>query len=247
MDAQLKSLDAITGRLLARLEKASGGSLSLALSADHGATPRPRTPRARPSACAASNGKSSVLRSRSALQAQWPLKDATWILSNQIPHLYLNRREAEALGFEWSNFLNKAAKLLSGIAGLAAVYVPGEKDAPFAEQTRRSYDPGRSGDLLAIMGRNVLLGDAAPGHEPRHAVGLRRARSARLMGPRCAPGVDAPAATVDLAPTLGRLLGIDYPPGDGASGAHRGVGGPALKNEYAGAQAGWVLEQLHWK
>ena len=163
MDAQLKSLDAITGRLLARLEKASGGSLSLALSADHGATPSPEDASGKALGVRRLQWEEFGASLESALQAQWPLKDATWILSNQIPHLYLNRREAEALGFEWSNFLNKAAKLLSGIAGLAAVYVPGEKDAPFAEQTRRSYDPGRSGDLLAIMGRNVLLGDAAPG------------------------------------------------------------------------------------
>ncbi|MBI4061306.1 MAG: alkaline phosphatase family protein, partial [Elusimicrobia bacterium] len=218
MDAQLKSLDAIMGRLLVRLEKASGGSLVLAFSADHGAIPAPEDALGKTLGVRRLDWAAFGSSLEKTLQAEWPLKDAPWILSNQIPHLYLNRRAAENLGFAWHEFLDQAAKILSVVDGLAAVYVPGGKGGPFAEQTRRSYDPGRSGDLFAIMAENVLLHDKAPGtshgtpwdYDARVPLvfwgrGVRAGRSG------------AAAATLDLAPTLGRLLGLDYPVGDGAA------------------------------
>lgn len=218
MDAQLKSLDAITGRLLALLEKASGGSLVLALSSDHGAVPSPED---------ASGKALGVRRLRwerfgetleKALQAEWPLKEGRWIVSNQLPHLYLNRAAAEGLGLAWPDFLARAAAVLSGVDGLAGVYPPDAKGTPFDAQLRASYDPGRSGDLLAIMGRNVLLGEDPPGttHGTPWDYDARIPLVFWGRGVR-AGRVDAPAASVDLAPTLGRLLGLDYPPGQGSS------------------------------
>lgn len=218
MIAQLKSLDAITGRLLARLEDASGGSLALAFSADHGAIPSPEDPAGKALGVRRIHWEKFGATLEKTMQEKWPLKGAAWILSNQIPHLYLNRRAAEALGLDWPQFLAQAAKLLSGVDGLAGVYLPGAKGTPFDEVFRRSYDPVRSGDLLVIMAENVLLGDAAPGtsHGTPWAYDARVPLVFWGRGVR-AVRVDAPAATVDLAPTLGRLLGLDYPPGDGAA------------------------------
>jgi predicted AlkP superfamily pyrophosphatase or phosphodiesterase len=218
MDAQLKSLDAILGRLLKRLEAASGGSLDLALTADHGAIPAPED----------ASGKALGVRRidwtrfgaelEKTLQAAWPLKGERWILSNQVPHLYLNRRAAEGLGLEWHDFLRRAAKALSAVDGAGAVYVAGEKGGPLDETLRLSYDPSRSGDLLLIMAENVLLGDPPPGTSH----GTPWSYDARVPLVFWGRGVragrsDVPAATVDLAPTLGRLLGLDYPLGEGAA------------------------------
>jgi len=218
MDAQLKSLDAITGRLLARLEKASGGSLALAFSSDHGAIPSPEDASGKALGVRRLNWEKFGASLEKTMQAKWPLKDAAWILSNQTPHLYLNRRAAESFGLAWHDFLDQAAKLLSGVEGLAGVYIPGAKGTPFDEALRRSYDPGRSGDLHAIMAENILLGDAPPGtsHGTPWDYDARVPLVFWGRGVR-AGRVDAPAATVDLAPTLGRLLGLDYPPGDGAA------------------------------
>ncbi|MDD5304054.1 MAG: alkaline phosphatase family protein [Elusimicrobia bacterium] len=218
MDAQLKSLDAIMGRLLARLVRASGGSLALAFSADHGAIPSPEDPAGKALGVRRLNWEKFGASLESALQAKWPLKGAAWIVSNQLPHLYLNRRAAEALGLEWHDFLDQAAKVLSGVDGLAGVYLPDSKGTPFDAQIRRSYDPGRSGDLFAIMGQNVLLGDAAPGTSHGSPWDYDARVPLVFWGRGVLAGrVDAPAAAVDLAPTLGRLLGLDYPPGDGAA------------------------------
>ena len=218
MDAQLRSLDAITGRLLARLETASGGSLALALSADHGAIPPPEDPSGRALGVRRFNWDAFAALLEKTLQDRWPLKDAPWIVSNQLPNLYLNRRAAEELGLDWHEFLKQAAKVLSGVDGLAGVYVPGAKGTPFDEQFRRSYDPGRSGDLLAITAQNVLLHDTIPGTSHGTPWDYDARVPLVFWGRGVRPGrVEAPAATVDLAPTLGRLIGLDYPPGDGAA------------------------------
>ncbi len=218
MDAQLRSLDSIFGRLLVRLEKASGGSLALALSADHGSIPPPEDPAGKALGVRRLNWDAFAALLESTLQKKWPLKSGRWIVSCQIPHLYLNRRAAETLGLDWHDFLARAARLLSGVDGLAGVYLPDATGTPFDDPLRRSYDPGRGGDLMAIVARNVLLHDMIPGTSHGTPWDYDARVPLLFWGRGVRAGrVEAPAATVDLAPTLGRLIGLDYPPGDGAS------------------------------
>jgi len=218
MDAQLKSLDGILGRLLARAEKASGGSLALALSSDHGAIPAPEDASGKAAGVRRLNWMTFGENLEKALQAKWPLQDARWIVSNQVPYLYLNRRAAEARGLEWGGFLAQAAKVLAAVDGLDSVIVPGTRGTPFDDQIRRSYDPSRSGDLIAIMAKGVLLHDKAPGTSHGTPWDYDARVPLVFWGRGVRAGVvDAPAATVDLAPTLGRLLGLDYAPGEGSS------------------------------
>ncbi|MCR4295092.1 MAG: alkaline phosphatase family protein, partial [Elusimicrobia bacterium] len=210
MDAQLKSLDALSGRLLRLVEKASGGSVALALSSDHGAIPSPEDAAGKALGVRRVDWVRFGVELEKVLQKKWPLKEGRWILSNQVPHLYLNRRAAESLGFEWREFLGRAAKALSAVDGAGGVFVAGEKGGPFAEAFHRSFDPGRSGDLYLIMAENVLLGDAPPGtsHGTPWDYDARVPLVFWGRGVR-AGKVEAAAATVDLAPTLGRLLGVD--------------------------------------
>lgn len=217
MDAQLKSLDGLLGGLLKRLEAASGNSLALAFSADHGAIPAPEDPSGKARGVKRLDWKEFDAALEGALQAEWPRAGKRWIADNQIPYLYLDRAAAEARGLEWHDFVKKAAKVLSSVAGVAGVYPADARGTPFDEQFRRSYDPSRSGDLFVIMGENVLLHDQVPGTSH----GTPWDYDARVPFVFWGRGVragryDAPAATVDLAPTLGRLIGLDYPPGDGA-------------------------------
>lgn len=218
MDAQLKSLDALTGRLLRLVEKASGGSLALAFSSDHGAIPSPEDASGKALGVRRVDWRKFGAELESAMQAEWPLAGERWILSNQTPHLYLDIPAAEKLGLEKRDFLKRAAKALSAVDGVGGVYLAGDKGSSFDEAFRRSFDPGRSGDLYLIMAENVLLGDAPPGTS--HGTPWEYDARVPLVfwGRGVAGGVyDAPAATVDLAPTLGRLLGFGYEPGDGAA------------------------------
>lgn len=238
MDAQLKSLDAITGRLLRLVEKASGGSLALAFSSDHGAIPSPEDASGKALGVRRLDWREFGETLEKTLQDEWPLPGGRWILSNQTPHLYLNRRAAEGLGLEWRDFLGRAARRLSGVDGLAGVYVAGAGGGPFAEAFRRSYDPARSGDLLAVMAENALLGDAPPGTS--HGTPWEYDARVPLVfwGRGVAPGrFETPAATVDLAPTLGRLLGLDYPAGDGAALRVEAFVSPPVDGAAARAQA----------
>jgi len=218
MDAQLRSLDAIIGRLLARLEKASGGSLALAFSSDHGAISPPDEPAGKALGVRRLGWEGFSASLEKTLQARWPLAQGSWIVSNQLPHLYLNRQAARSLGLDWHDFLGRAAKVLSGVDGLDSVYVAGDISGPFADPMRRSYDPTRSGDLIALAARNVLLHDSIPGtsHGSPWDYDVRVPLVFWGRGVR-AGRTESPAATVDLAPTLTRLIGFDYPPGDGAA------------------------------
>ena len=218
MDAQLASLDLIIGRLLARLEKASGGSLVLALSADHGAIPPPEDPSGKELGVRRLNWDAFAALLEKTLQDKWPLPGERWIVSNQLPHLYLNRRAAEARGLDWREFLVQAAKALSSVVGLAGVYIADAKGTPFDPQFRASYDPGRSGDLFAITARNFLLHDTIPGtsHGTPWDYDARVPLVFWGLGVR-AGRTDAPASTLDVAPTLGRLLGLEYPSAEGSS------------------------------
>lgn len=218
MDAQLKSLDALTGRLLRLVDKASGGSVALALSSDHGAIPSPEDAAGKALGVRRVDWQRFGAELEKVLQEMRPLPGERWILSNQTPHLYLNMAAAGRLGLEKRDFLSRAAKALALVDGAGGVYVAGDKGSPFDEAFRRSYDPSRSGDLFLIMAENVLLGDAPPGTS--HGTPWEYDARVPLVfwGRGVAGGVfDAPAATVDVAPTLGRLLGLDYPPGEGAA------------------------------
>jgi len=218
MDAQLTSLDAISGRLLTRLEKITGGSMALALSSDHGAILAPEDASGKAAGVRRLNWMTFGDALENVLQKRWPLKDGRWLVSTQIPYLYLNRRAAEARGLEWGTFLKESAKILAGVDGLAGVFVAGEKGTPFDDQFRRSFDPTRSGDLWAIMAEGVLLHDKAPGTSHGTVWDYDARVPLVFWGRGVRAGLTAtPAATVDLAPTLGRLLGLDYPPGEGGA------------------------------
>lgn len=221
MNAQLSSLDAILGRLIKRLETASGGSMVLALSSDHGAIPAPEDASGRARGVRRLNWYEFAAALEQALQEQWPQPGAAWLLSTQVPHLYLNRALAAKTGQDWPEFKRRAARALSGVDGVSRVLSDDDAGGlpssdPLAAVFRRSLRSTRSGDLQVVIAENTLLHDMAPGtshgtpweYDARVPLafwgsGVRRGR------------VETPAATVDLAPTMARLLGISYPEGDG--------------------------------
>jgi predicted AlkP superfamily pyrophosphatase or phosphodiesterase len=223
MDAQLASLDAIVGRLLARLEKASGGSLSLAFSADHGAIPSPEDPAGKTLGVKRLDWDKFVAALEKALEDKWPSGGRKWIVSAQIPHLYLDRGLAAATGMEWDDFKRLAAKRLSDVDGVSRVLSDDDASMlpasdPLAATFRRSLYASRSGDLEVIVAENYLLHDQPMGtsHGTPWAYDARVPLVFWGRGVR-AGRLETPAATVDLAPTLGRLLGLDYPLGEGAA------------------------------
>jgi predicted AlkP superfamily pyrophosphatase or phosphodiesterase len=222
MDEQLRALDAILGRLLARLEKASGGDLALALSADHGAIPSAEDSMGRELGVRRYDWVAFGRALEAALQAKWPAPGRAWIESYQLPFIYLDRSLAAEKGLDWPDFRRRAAKVLSGVEGAGRGVAAEDAAAlpasdPLAAVLRRSYDPSRVGDLWVIPARGALMHDRIPGTTHGTPWDYDALVPLLFWGRGVEPGFhETEAAVVDLAPTLARLLGLDYPPGDGA-------------------------------
>ncbi|OGS39391.1 MAG: hypothetical protein A2506_00225 [Elusimicrobia bacterium RIFOXYD12_FULL_66_9] len=222
MYAQLRSVDALLGGLMTDWLKSSRGALVLALTADHGSIPEPEGPMGKALDVKRLDWEAFAAGLETALQKRWPAAKP-WIVSNQVPHLYLDRAQSEAMGMDRRAFLQEAAKILSGSEGVARVVVADSipsLDAadPLALPLRRSYRPDRSGDLLLIVAENYLLHDKVPGTSHGSAWSYDSHVPLVFWGRGVKPGrYGEPSAVIDLAPTLARLLGFSYPPGDGAA------------------------------
>lgn len=217
MRAQLESLDKEFSILLAQLEKASGGELVLALSADHGAVPEPEGEAGKALGIRRYDWRGYGQALEAALQKRWP-SEKRRILSNQIPHLYFDPAFAASAG------LGELAKVLAAQEGVHRVYAPadvlaGKHDAdPLAAALKLSIRPDRSGDLLLILKPDVLLHDKVPGTSHGSPWDYDARVPLVFWGKGVKAGrYDVPAAVVDLAPTMARLVGFDYPAGDGGA------------------------------
>ena len=223
MIAQLRALDATLGRLLGEWEKASGGSLVLALSADHGAIPSPEDPSGAALHVRRLDWDAFAASLEAVLQKRWPSPSEPWMLSVDVPHVYLNHALVLRRGFDWSDFRREAAKLVEGVPGVDRVVlnteIPSLPDSdPLSALLRRSMRPGRGGDLFVLIGENVLIHDQPTGTSH----GTRWDYDAHVPLVFWGRGVSAghfkaAASPMDIAPTLGRLLGLDYPAGDGGA------------------------------
>ena len=234
MREQLLSLDRVLGGFLAALDRKVGaGRWALALTADHGVQDLPE------SAEGKARGMKRILqadllrRVEADLRARFP-EDAhaegaaraePWVLGSFPPHFYLNRSLAALRGVPAEKLLAAAEDALRRVEAVADVFRPDDLvdgrrlDRPYADAFRRGVHPGRSGDLLVLYKPDWTY--TWEGYETE-AVHLNPYdEDARvpliLAGPRTRPGRYATAASVtDLAPTLGRWLGVDFPPQAGA-------------------------------
>jgi len=222
MVAHLRALDALLGRLLAAWEKASGGEMILALTADHGAIPAPEDPSGRKLGVRRFDWDALEAAMEAALQKEFPEPGRKWLVYDALPHLYLNR--ALARGAAWPAFLSRAAKVLSRVDGIGRVIVTHDVvqglDAadPLAAVLERSVREDRAGDLLAIVDRGVLVHDQPTGTSHGTPWGYDARVPLVFWGAGVARGrFDAAASPLDIAPTLGRRLGLAYPPADGGT------------------------------
>lgn len=218
MDAQLASLDKEFALLTGELEKASNGDFVLALSADHGAAPEPERPLGKSLGIRRIDWAAFGRALEAELQKKWPAPGKKWIVSYQVPHLYMDRALLAARG------PRAVARILEAVAGAHKVYVPsevlaGRHDAdPLASVLKRSIRADRTGDLFLITKEDVLLHDKIPGTSHGSPWEYDAAVPLVFWGRGVRPGrVDAPAAVIDLAPTMARLLGFDYPAAEGGA------------------------------
>jgi predicted AlkP superfamily pyrophosphatase or phosphodiesterase len=131
--------------------------------------------------------------------------------------LTLNRERVAAQELRSESVLAVAAELLAAHPGIAKVWSPRQIDAGrgrsvLATLYANSWDPERAGDLALQVERDCLLSGYPFGTSHGSPYAYDRAVPLIFYGAGVAAGqVTGPAATVDIAPTLANLLGVEAP------------------------------------
>jgi predicted AlkP superfamily pyrophosphatase or phosphodiesterase len=218
----LSRLDAALGRFLALLEERTGGSLVVALTADHGVLPLPEW--------LASKGQGTCpdpairvgirgLGFRMLADLWWQF--GPWLA---VPRAWVHfagsqgrvdRALAAERGVPVERAVAEAKAQLESSPAIAHVWSEAEiasGSGELAELYRRSFVPGRSGDFVVQPAEGCLLSLYDSGTSHGSPWPYDRRVPIVLRGPGIAPGsVPGPAATVDIAPTLAALLGVPAP------------------------------------
>src|SRR5947209_389590 len=76
----------------------------------------------------------------------------------KLPDVYLNRSLEGGVVADWKKWLRDVASAIASERDVAAVYLPGQTDRAdeYADIYRRSFCPGRSGDLQLRLAPYVL-------------------------------------------------------------------------------------------
>ncbi len=228
MCIQMAELDRTVGHLLAGID-ALGVDYAVVLTADHGGLDL--TERLDQQALpAASRATAELLPARlsEAVKARTGIAaaDAIVLADGPAGDFYISR----ALPPE-DQARAKAALLdiLKGQPQVAAVFTAEElaatpaptgspQDWSLLERARASYFPGRSGDLVVLLGRAVMpIPDPGRGYVATHGSPWDYDRRVPILfWRRGLAGFEqpAPVETVDIAPTLAALLGLKVPAGE---------------------------------
>jgi predicted AlkP superfamily pyrophosphatase or phosphodiesterase len=216
MDSMLR-LDRALGRLLEAADRATGGRTLVVLSADHGVMPLVEV--ARQKGIEARRAPPAVIEdaARKALEARFP--GAAGLVSRfDPPHFYLDldaldrqglrRREVEAVIVDaaLSTGIVKRAYTAEDLLGQAP-----PDDALFPLVAASFFEP-RSPHVVVQLEPFVYLSTRSSGTGHGSPQDYDRHVPIVFMGPGVKAGRHAaPCAPGDVAPTLGALLGIDFP------------------------------------
>ena len=216
---QLLRLDRTLGRLLDEVDRRVGAGRTLvALSADHGAMPLVETLKA--SGVSAQRVAPAVVDKAvgDALAARFPPDGGRLVAAYDTPNVYLDLDLIAKRGLKRAGVESAVAAALLGTGLVKATYTQedllapaGAKD-PYLELFRNSFYQPRSPHVMALLSENVYLTSyvGGAGHGTAHE--YDRHVPVVFMGPGVKAGAyDAAMGPQHIAPTLGALLGVDYP------------------------------------
>ncbi len=221
---QLLRLDRVLGRLFDEVDRQAGRGRWLAvLTADHGVMPLVELLQKRGLPARRASGEEIEAPVRSALAARFP--GATDILADSEPLTYVLDREALARrGLARKDVEQTIRQALLATGLVDAVYsapeLMGSTPAadPYFDLHQRAFFAPRSADLIARVKQYVYLGGYVGGTGHGTPYDYDRHVPIVFLGPGIAPGRrDVPCGPEDIAWTLGRLLGLDYPQQDAAT------------------------------
>jgi predicted AlkP superfamily pyrophosphatase or phosphodiesterase len=226
----LARLDRMVGEFLRFLEsQVPATKLVVVLTADHGVLPLPEWLLEKgESACPLAGGRIDPDDLVAALTVRLDRRfgpDISQVdparpwFARASTRLTLNRERVSAQGLSEREVLGFAEKFLEAQPGVAEVWSLKKVEArrgssEMAALYANSWDFERAGDLAIQIARDCLLTGYEFGTSHGSPYAYDRAVPLIFFGPGVEPGrVDGAAATVDIAPTLARLLGIEAPSG----------------------------------
>jgi predicted AlkP superfamily pyrophosphatase or phosphodiesterase len=221
---QILRLDRTLGRLFDEVDRRVGRGRWLAvLTADHGVMPLVEVLQARGLPARRATAEDLDKPVQQALAARFP--GAKDLFADADPMEYvLDGASLEAQGLKRGEVEQtiREALLSTGLVDqvYTAVQLMGPRPAgdPFFDMHQRAFFAPRSGDLIVRTKPYVYLGGrvGGTGHGTPHE--YDRHVPIVFLGPGIAPGRrEVPCGPEDIAWTLGRLLGLDYPQQDAAT------------------------------
>jgi predicted AlkP superfamily pyrophosphatase or phosphodiesterase len=220
---QILRLDRVLGTLLTEVQRRVGrGQVVLVLTADHGVMPLVEVLQAR--GIAAKRIDPETLQSvvEEAFAKRFPGAPPL-IAQYDSPSFYLDLEAIDAARLSRSDVEETARKALLATGLVEAVYTqaqllgPPPADDPAFALFRNAFFQPRSPHLTVRMRPNIYFGDHPGGTGHGTVEDCNRHVPIVLWGQGIRPSTSAaPCGPEDIAPTLGKLLGVDYPPEPGA-------------------------------
>ncbi len=226
----LRMLDADLGVWIEAVEARVGAShLLLALTSDHGVLPLPEwlveTGR---STCGLPSGRTGLIPMAARLLAHLHLEFGPLVPYPDVwanfsgTGITIDRDLLAKSDYDLATIRSSAKRWLEQRRVIAKAWTLDELErstSPIAALYRNSYDSERSGDLMLQLQAGCLLGLSNAGTTHGSPYAYDRDIPLVISGPGLAAGNDPRRAfTVDLAPTLMHLLGLEAPKGlDGTS------------------------------
>ncbi len=217
---QLLRLDVLLDRLIGAVSARVGADrFVLVLTSDHSVMPLAETLQSRGQK--AGRVKPADLRAAvtQALEKRFPGKKDL-IASYTAPDFYLNLEAIQGYGLRRQDVENTLREALLGTGTVAKVYTassftgdpPDPADDPYFDAVRRSYFSSRSPHVIARLKEYLYLTSSPGGTGHGSSYEYDRHVPVVFLGAPIKAGTyTGEAAPEDIAPTLGLLLGIEYP------------------------------------
>lgn len=216
---QMLRLDRLLGRLLEALRARVGDRFILVMTSDHSVMPLAET--LQEQGVKAGRVKPADLQAAAmaALEKRFPGKKDL-IASYMAPDFYLNLDSLERQGVRREEVERTLADALLATGSVEKVYTassfaadpPPARVDPYFDAVRRSYFASRSPHVIGRLKEYLYLTSSPGGTGHGSSYEYDRHVPVVFIGAKVRPGTYAlEAAPEDIAPTLGLLLGIDYP------------------------------------
>jgi predicted AlkP superfamily pyrophosphatase or phosphodiesterase len=219
MDQMLR-LDRTVKRLMDAVQaKVGQGGAIFVLSADHSVMPLVES--LQKQGIAAKRVAPADLRAAgmAALEKRFPGAQDL-VAAYLAPDFYLNLESIARQGLHRFDVEKTLGDALMATGVVAKIYTaasfagdpPSAADDPYFDAVRRSYFPSRSAHVIPRLKEFMYLTSAPGGTGHGTSYEYDRHVPVVFMGPMIRPGTyEGDAGPEDIAPTLGALLGLDYP------------------------------------